>query len=43
MERVRMRQEAHAARDSFHRSGAWLDTIEYAILVDDRGGAAHAT
>jgi RimJ/RimL family protein N-acetyltransferase len=40
MERVGMRREAHAVRDSLHRSGAWLDTGEYAILVDGWSGAA---
>jgi RimJ/RimL family protein N-acetyltransferase len=32
MERVGMRRELHAVRESLHRSGRWLDTIGYAIL-----------
>ncbi len=35
MERVGMRRELHAVRDSLHRSGQWLDTVGYAILKDD--------
>jgi RimJ/RimL family protein N-acetyltransferase len=32
MERVGMRRELHAVRESLHRSGRWLDTLGYAIL-----------
>jgi RimJ/RimL family protein N-acetyltransferase len=35
MERVRMRRELHAVRESLHRSGRWLDTVGYAILEDE--------
>ena len=32
IERVGMRRELHAVRESLHRSGRWLDTVGYAIL-----------
>ncbi|MGH8968754.1 MAG: GNAT family N-acetyltransferase [Actinomycetes bacterium] len=35
MERLGMRREAHALRDSLHRSGAWLDGMSYALLADE--------
>jgi RimJ/RimL family protein N-acetyltransferase len=35
MERVGMRRELHAVRESLHRSGQWLDTVGYAILADE--------
>ena len=35
MERVGMRRELHARRDSLHRSGEWLDNLGYAILRDE--------
>ena len=35
MERVGMRRELHAVRDSLHRSGRWLDTVAYAILEEE--------
>jgi RimJ/RimL family protein N-acetyltransferase len=35
MERVGMRREAHAVRESLHRSGRWLDTVAYAALADE--------
>lgn len=35
MERVGMRRELHAVRDSLHRSGRWLDTVGYAILHEE--------
>jgi RimJ/RimL family protein N-acetyltransferase len=38
MERVGMRREGHAVRDSLHRSGAWCDTVTYALLADERRG-----
>lgn len=37
MERVGMRREDHAVRESLHRSGRWLDTVAYAILDDEWG------
>jgi RimJ/RimL family protein N-acetyltransferase len=41
MERVGMRRELHAVRESLHRSGEWLDTLGYALL-DDEWRAQHA-
>jgi RimJ/RimL family protein N-acetyltransferase len=35
MERVGMRRELHAVRESLHRSGEWMDTVGYAILKDE--------
>lgn len=35
MERVGMRRELHAVRDSLHRSGRWLDSVAYALLDDE--------
>ena len=35
MERVGMRRETHAVRESLHRSGRWLDIVGYAILEDE--------
>ena len=35
MERLGMRRETHAVRESLHRSGAWLDTVGYALLADE--------
>jgi RimJ/RimL family protein N-acetyltransferase len=35
MERVGMRRESHAVRESLHRSGEWLDTVTYALLADE--------
>lgn len=35
MERVGMRRETHAVRESLHRSGEWLDTVGYALLADE--------
>jgi len=35
MERVGMRREQHAVRDSLHRSRGWLDSVIYAILADE--------
>lgn len=35
MERVGMRREAYAVRESLHRSGAWLDGLGYALLADE--------
>jgi hypothetical protein len=35
MERVGMRRETHAVRESLHRSGRWLDTVAYAVLTDE--------
>jgi RimJ/RimL family protein N-acetyltransferase len=35
MERLGMRRELHAIRESLHRSGRWLDTVGYAILEEE--------
>jgi RimJ/RimL family protein N-acetyltransferase len=35
MERVGMRREGHAVADALHRSGRWLDSYVYALLVDE--------
>ena len=35
MERVGMRRELHAVRDSLHRSGEWLDGYGYALLAEE--------
>lgn len=35
MERLGMRRELHAASGSLHRSGQWLDTLGYAILLQE--------
>jgi RimJ/RimL family protein N-acetyltransferase len=39
MERVGMRRELHARRESLHRSGRWLDTVGYAMLADEWSSA----
>jgi RimJ/RimL family protein N-acetyltransferase len=40
MERVGMRRETHAVRESLHRSGEWMDGYGYALLADEwRAGA----
>ncbi|HEY3527720.1 MAG TPA: GNAT family protein [Nocardioides sp.] len=38
MERVGMRRETHAIKDSLHRSGQWLDTLNYALLREEWAG-----
>lgn len=35
MERVGMHRERHAVRDALHRSGRWLDTVDYALLEEE--------
>jgi RimJ/RimL family protein N-acetyltransferase len=35
MERVGMRREVYAVRESLHRSGEWLDGLGYALLADE--------
>ena len=40
MERVGMRQELHAVRDSLRRSGEWVDGMGYALLADEWRGDA---
>lgn len=35
MERLGMRREAHAIRDSLHRDRGWLDGVTYALLADE--------
>jgi RimJ/RimL family protein N-acetyltransferase len=41
MERVGMRRESHAVRDSLHRSGQWLDSVAYALLADEWDHPGH--
>jgi RimJ/RimL family protein N-acetyltransferase len=36
MERVGMRREGNHIQESLHRSGSWLDTYTYALLVAER-------
>lgn len=40
MERLGMRRETHAVRDSLHRSGEWLDSLAYALLAEEWRAAA---
>jgi len=35
MERVGMRRELYAVKESLHRSGAWLDGMGYALLAEE--------
>jgi RimJ/RimL family protein N-acetyltransferase len=35
MERVGMRRESHAVKDSLHRTLGWLDGFEYAMLAEE--------
>ncbi|MFC5184987.1 GNAT family N-acetyltransferase [Actinomadura harenae] len=35
MERVGMRREQHAVRDSLHRTKGWLDGLSYALLAEE--------
>jgi RimJ/RimL family protein N-acetyltransferase len=35
MERIGMRREQLAVRDSLHRCGEWLDGVTYALLADE--------
>jgi RimJ/RimL family protein N-acetyltransferase len=35
MERLGMRREIYAVRESLHRSGEWMDGIGYALLADE--------
>jgi RimJ/RimL family protein N-acetyltransferase len=35
MDRLGMRRESHTIRDSLHRSGEWLDGLEYGLLADE--------
>ena len=35
MERLGMRRESHAVRESLHRTGGWLDSYGYALLADE--------
>lgn len=37
MEKVGMRRETHAVRDSLHRDGTWRDGFTYALLADEIG------
>jgi RimJ/RimL family protein N-acetyltransferase len=38
MERIGMRRELYAVRDSLHRSGEWLDGLGYAMLAEEWPG-----
>lgn len=42
MERVGMRREQHAVRESLHRSGEWLDSLTYALLAEEWRGRSAA-
>jgi RimJ/RimL family protein N-acetyltransferase len=35
MERLGMRRETHAVKESLHRSGEWMDAYDYAMLADE--------
>jgi RimJ/RimL family protein N-acetyltransferase len=35
MDRLGMRRELHAVRESLHRSGEWMDGFGYALLADE--------
>jgi RimJ/RimL family protein N-acetyltransferase len=35
MERLGMRRELYAVRESLHRSGEWLDAMGYALLAEE--------
>lgn len=35
MERLGMRRETHAVRESLHRSGEWMDVVGYAVLAEE--------
>ncbi len=35
MERVGMRREVHAVRESLHRSAGWVDALGYALLAEE--------
>jgi RimJ/RimL family protein N-acetyltransferase len=39
MERLGMRREVHAVRESLHRSGEWLDGYGYALLAEEWRGS----
>jgi RimJ/RimL family protein N-acetyltransferase len=41
MERLGMRRELHALRESLHRSGEWLDGMGYAMLADEWRARVH--
>lgn len=43
MERLGMRREEYAVRDSLHRSGEWLDGMSYALLADEWHAARTTT
>ena len=40
MERVGMRRETYAVKESLHRSGEWLDTMGYGLLAEEWTSAA---
>jgi len=35
MERLGMRREVHAVKESLHRSGEWMDGMSYALLAEE--------
>ena len=35
MERIGMRREEHSRRTALHRSGEWMDGMDYAVLAED--------
>ncbi|WP_040168197.1 GNAT family N-acetyltransferase [Microbacterium gorillae] len=37
MERLGMRREEHSRRTALHRSGVWMDGMNYALLADEWG------
>ena len=41
MERLGMRRELYAVRESLHRSGEWLDGAGYALLADEWDPSLH--
>ena len=41
MERLGMRLEEHAVRESLHRSGRWVDSMRYAVLEEEWRARAH--
>jgi RimJ/RimL family protein N-acetyltransferase len=40
MERIGMRREVYAVRESLHRSGEWLDGMSYAMLAEEWPGSS---
>jgi RimJ/RimL family protein N-acetyltransferase len=42
MERLGMRRELHAVKESLHRTKGWLDGLSYALLAEEWPAAGHA-